>query len=326
MIISRTPLRMSFVGGGSDLPAFYRAEEAGAVLSTAIDRYVYISVNPKFGGGIRLAYSQTEEVSQLDQIQHRLFKSVFETLGIDGGVEVTTTADIPSRGTGLGSSSSFTVGLLAVMSRYLGQDADARSLAELACHVEMERCGEPIGKQDQYAAAFGGMNLFEFLPDETVRVSPVVLPTIVQDRLQSELLVFYTGKTRSASSILAAQSLEVERGQDARLALRRMVELTYELRNALRSGDAEAMGPILDEGWRLKRSLSTRISDQDIDAWYDSAMGAGATGGKLLGAGAGGFLMFFAPVERHADIAKAVGLPRIMINFAPEGAKIVYTD
>ncbi len=323
MIISRTPLRMSFVGGGSDLPVFYR-EEPGAVLSTAIDKFVYVSVNPKFGGGIRLAYSQTEEVDRLDQIQHRLFRAAFETLGIEGGVEVTTTADIPSRGTGLGSSSTFTVGLLKVMSAYAGGDLSAARLAKLACEVEIERCREPIGKQDQYAAAFGGMNLFEFMPDDTVRVSPIIMNSEVRDRLQGELLVFYTGKTRTASSILVAQSRAVADDVGARRTLRRMVEMTYQMRDDLSSGRLDAVGAILDEGWSLKKTLSQGISDRDIDAWYDAAMKAGASGGKLLGAGAGGFLMFLAPPDRHEDIARAVKLPRMKVGFSFEGAKIVY--
>jgi len=323
VIISRTPLRMSFVGGGSDLPAFYR-EEPGAVLSTAIDKFVYVSVNPKFGGGIRLAYSQTEEVERLEQIQHRLFRATFETLGIEGGVEVTTTADIPSRGTGLGSSSTFTVGLLKVMSAYGGRDLSADLLAKLACEVEIDRCGEPIGKQDQYAAAFGGMNLFEFMPDETVRVSPVVMSAQVRARMEAELLVFYTGKTRSASSILVAQSQAVIDSTDARRALRRMVELAYQMCDDLSEGRTDAIGPILNEGWSLKKTLAHGISDPDIDCWYDAGMKAGASGGKLLGAGAGGFLVFFAPVDRHEAIARAVQLPRMKVGFSAEGAKIVY--
>lgn len=323
MIISRTPLRMSFVGGGSDLSAFYR-EEPGAVLSTAIDKFVYVSVNPKFGGGIRLAYSQTEEVERLEQIQHRLFRATFETLGIDGGVEVTTTADIPSKGTGLGSSSTFTVGLLKVMTAYCGRDLPADLLANLACEVEIDRCGEPIGKQDQYAAAFGGMNLFEFMPDETVRVSPVVMSAQVRARMEAELLVFYTGKTRSASSILVAQSQAVNDSADARRALRRMVKLAYQMFDELSEGRIDAIGPVLNEGWSLKRTLARGISDPDIDAWYDAGMKAGASGGKLLGAGAGGFLMFFAPVDRHEAIARAVQLPRMQVCFSAEGTKIVY--
>jgi len=314
---------MSFVGGGSDLSAFYR-EEPGAVLSTAIDKFVYVSVNPKFGGGIRLAYSQTEEVERLEQIQHRLFRATFETLGIDGGVEVTTTADIPSKGTGLGSSSTFTVGLLKVMTAYCGRDLPADLLANLACEVEIDRCGEPIGKQDQYAAAFGGMNLFEFMPDETVRVSPVVMSAQVRARMEAELLVFYTGKTRSASSILVAQSQAVNDSADARRALRRMVKLAYQMFDELSEGRIDAIGPVLNEGWSLKRTLARGISDPDIDAWYDAGMKAGASGGKLLGAGAGGFLMFFAPVDRHEAIARAVQLPRMQVCFSAEGTKIVY--
>lgn len=323
MIISQTPLRMSFVGGGSDLEAFYR-DEVGAVLSTAIDKYVYVSVNPKFDGGIRLAYSRTEEVERLDQVEHRLFRAAFETLGIKGGVEVTTTADIPSRGTGLGSSSSFTVGLLKAMYAYLGRSISAARVAEIACHVEINRCGEPIGKQDQYAAAFGGVNLIEFLPDGTVRVDPVIMTAKTRRCFQQELMVFYTGRTRSASDILRGQSEAVIDNAQVRRALRRMVRLAYIMRDELSAGNLDAVGEILKENWALKKSLATGISDPEIDAWHDAALLAGAHGGKLLGAGAGGFLMVKAPLERHGDIRRAVGLRQVPVSFVSGGSRILF--
>lgn len=325
MIISQTPLRMSFVGGGSDLPSFYR-RHGGAVLSTAIDKYVYISANPKFDGGIRLAYSQTEEVERLDLIQHRLFRAAFETLGIKGGVEVTTTADIPSRGTGLGSSSTFTVGLLNVMSAYLGRTATPEELAEMACHIEIEKCGEPIGKQDQYAAAYGGLNLIVFNPDDTVDVRPVNLAAGVQEALQRRLLIFYTGVNRSASAILKSQNEAVANQGTTRANLRRMVELAYQLRDELEAGRLESFGDILKENWALKKQLSEGISNPSIEAWHDAGVAAGAGGGKLLGAGAGGFLMFYAKPERHAAIARAVGLRQVKFGFARHGARILFPN
>lgn len=323
MIVARTPLRMSFVGGGSDLPSFYR-RNGGAVLSTTIDKYVYVSVNPKFDGGIRLAYSQTEEVDARDQIQHRLFKAAFEMLDISGGVEMTTTADIPSRGTGLGSSSSFTVGLLHVLNAYLGRHVSAEDLASKACEIEIERCGEPIGKQDQYAAAYGGMNLIVFNPDDSVQVEPVFTSAVLRAELQSQLIIFYTGETRRASGILSRQNMEVESSPDVRKRLSRMVELAYIMRNDLGQGCLESFGEILRENWSLKKALADGISNEAIEEWHDAGISAGAAGGKLLGAGAGGFLMFFAPVERHRAIADALGLRRVKFKFDPVGSRILF--
>lgn len=323
MIISQTPLRMSFVGGGSDLPSYYR-RHGGAVLSTAIDKYVYVSANPKFDGGIRLAYSRTEEVERLDQIQHRLFRAAFEVLEIAGGVEVTTTADIPSRGTGLGSSSTFTVGLLKVMSAYLGRTVTADWLAEMASHIEIERCAEPIGKQDQYAAAHGGMNLIVFNPDDTVEVRPVTIDRQVEAELQRRLVILYTGGDRSASAILRLQNEAVETRSDARRSLGRMVELAFNLQQELQAGRLDSFGEILRENWSLKKALSQGISNPQIEAWHEAAVGAGAEGGKLLGAGAGGFLMFYADPSRHDQITEATGLRRIEFGFEHAGSRILF--
>jgi D-glycero-alpha-D-manno-heptose-7-phosphate kinase len=323
MIISRAPLRMSFVGGGSDLPSFYR-KHGGAVLSTAIDKYVYVSVNRKFDSGIRLAYSRVEEVERLDQIEHPLLRATFELLGADGGVEVTTTADIPSRGTGLGSSSSFTVGLIHAMEAYLGRHASAPDLAERACHIEIDLCGEPIGKQDQYAAAFGGFNVIEFHPDDSVAVVPVIMPHERRALLEERTLVFYTGITRSASAILLEQNRSVATEADKQATMKRMVELVPIARDALIGGDLDGFGGILHENWMLKRTLAGGISSGFIDDAYEAAMKAGAIGGKLLGAGAGGFMMFYAPVERHAEIEKAVGLRRCTFRFDPLGSRILF--
>jgi D-glycero-alpha-D-manno-heptose-7-phosphate kinase len=323
MIISQTPLRMSFVGGGSDLPSFYR-RWGGAVLSTAIDKYVYVSVNRKFDGGIRLAYSRTEEVTRRDQIEHRLFKAAFEALEIEGGIEIATMADIPSQGSGLGSSSSFTVGVVQAVAAYLGRHVSAADLARQACEIEIERCQEPIGKQDQYAAAFGGLNLIEFNPDDSVNVLPVILRAGTRARLQDELLVFYTGGVRSASAILKAQSEAADTEPAVQGSLKRMVELAYVLRDELSGGNVEGVGEILRENWSLKKRLAAGITNPEIEAWHDAAISAGATGGKLLGAGAGGFLMFHAPLDRHDAVEKAVGLRRVRMKFEPLGARIPF--
>lgn len=323
MIISRTPLRMSFVGGGSDLPAFYR-KYGGAVLSTAINKYVYVSVNKKFDGGIRLAYSKVEEVDRLDQVEHRLVRAAFEMLGLEGGVEVTTTADIPARGTGLGSSSSFTVGLIQAVSAYQGRHTSADDLGCRSCEVEIDRCGEPIGKQDQYAAAFGGLNLIEFKENDDVQVTPIIMKRDDRDMIEKRIIVFYTGITRSASGILRQQSDEAESDSGKQAVLRRMVELTYHLRDEFARGQIDSLGEILHENWMLKKSLTQSISTVQIDDWYNAAIQAGALGGKLLGAGAGGFLMFYAPIDRHEAIARAVGLQKIDFGFEPLGSRILF--
>lgn len=314
---------MSFVGGGSDLPSFYR-RFGGAVLSTAIDKYVYVSVNRKFDGGIRLAYSKVEEVETLEQIEHRLVRATFEMLDLDGGVEITTTADIPSKGTGLGSSSSFTVGLIQAVRAYQGHHASAEELGLRSCEVELDRCGEPIGKQDQYAAAFGGINLIEFHPDDTVQVTPIIMKVTDRRKIEERIIVFYTGITRSASGILKNQSEQTQHDENKQSVLKRMVELAYQLREECAQGNLDSFGNILHENWMLKKSLSNDISSNQIDNWYDEGIKAGAQGGKLLGAGSGGFLMFYAPVDRHEAIARAVGLKQVNFNFEPLGSRILF--
>ncbi|MCU4181160.1 GHMP kinase [Bosea sp. BH3] len=324
MIISRTPLRMSFVGGGSDLPSFYR-RHGGAVLSTAIDKYIYVNINKKFDGGIRLAYSKTEEVESVGEIEHKLVKACFEMLNVGGGVEITTIADIPSRGTGLGSSSSFTVGLLNAVNAYLGRHVSAEDLGRLSCEIEIDRCGEPIGKQDQYAAAFGGFNLIEFKADDSVLVSPVVLPAGAREEIERRTIVFYTGMTRSASGILKQQSEEVVSDSAKRGALIRMVELAYIMREELQRGHLDSFGDILHDNWNLKRTLTAGVSTSAIDDWYEAGRAAGALGGKILGAGSGGFLMFYAPEERHLAIEQALSdLRRVTFRFDPLGSRIIF--
>jgi D-glycero-alpha-D-manno-heptose-7-phosphate kinase len=325
MIISRTPLRMSFVGGGSDLPSFYRTNGRGAVLSTTIDKFVYVTINKKFDEGIRVAYSKTEEVRSLAEIQHKLVRAVFEMMNVSGGVEITTVADIPSHGTGLGSSSSFAVGLINALAAYLGRHVTCEDLGRLSCEAEIERCLAPIGKQDQYAAAFGGFNLIEFDPDESVRVSPVIISRELRETLERRIIGFYTGTTRSASDILRRQDAAVTADRDKQRSLRRLVSLVYELRDELGRGELDSFGHILDENWRIKKSLSPDISNGQIDDWYDSALKAGALGGKILGAGAGGFLIFYAPESKHDSIASALsGLRRVTFKFEPRGSQIIF--
>lgn len=326
MIISRTPLRMSFAGGGSDLPAYYR-EFGGAVVSSAINQYVYVNVNKKFDDGIRVGYSKNEEVNSVAQIQHPLVRGALEYLKIPGGVEITTIADIPSSGTGLGSSSSFTVGLLHALQEYRHQKMSSQELARDACHIEIDICREPIGKQDQYAAAFGGLNYIEFLADESVKVSPIDCAEKTLKNLQNNLLVLYTGKTRSASSLLQEQSDQMIRSEQKRKVMHQMVGLAHDLKSHLEANHVEAVGEILHAGWMLKKSLVSGISEDEIDRWYEAGLAAGAQGGKILGAGAGGFLLFYAPQERHQHIIEALPMLRsVPMAFEACGSQIIFNE
>ena len=289
MIVSKTPLRMSFVGGGSDLPAFYR-EEVGAVLSTSIDKYMYVCVNKKFDGRIRISYTRTEDVEHRKQVEHPLVREALDLVGIDGGIEIASMADIPSKGSGLGSSSTFTVGLLNALYAYRNQFVSKENLARQSCEIEIDRCGEPIGKQDQYAAAYGGLNLIRFHPDDSVSVDPVICKPSLLHNMEDSTLVFFTGRTRSASAVLANQSAAMQT-TDRRALMRRMVQLAFEMKEQLESGTLDHFGDLLDENWRLKAQLTAGISDPQIDAWYTKGMANGALGGKLLGAGNGGFII-----------------------------------
>lgn len=323
MIISQTPLRMSFTGGGSDIPSYYR-QFGGAVISTAISKYVYVTINKKFDSGVRVAYSKNEEVSVVQEIEHRLVRTSMEYLGLNGGVEITTIADIP-KGTGLGSSSSFTVGLLHALNAFMGRYISNEQLSMDSCHIEIDRCGEPIGKQDQYAAAYGGFNLIKFNPNDSVVVTPIICHRETIQHIERSILVFYTGISRSASSLLRQQSIEVNGQLQKKKTIQRMVELTYSLAEELQRNNANVLGEILHENWMLKKSLTNGISNCDIDHWYETACRAGAIGGKLLGAGAGGFLMIYAPVESHEAIKHALHVLRpIPIRFEPLGSRIIF--
>ena len=314
---------MSFVGGGSDMASFYR-EEQGAVLSTSVDKYMYIAVNKKFDGSIRLSYSRTEEVKEIMQLEHPLVREALNLVGINGGIEIASMADIPSKGSGLGSSSSYTVGLLNALYAFKNQYASKDRLAIEACDIEINRCGESIGKQDQYAAAFGGLNLIRFNPDESVSVDPIICAPEIIKKIEESTLVFFTGRTRSASAVLQSQS-EAMKIENRRILMRRMVELAFELKRELESGDVDNFGSILNENWRLKSQLTSGITDPQIDEWYRQGIQAGAEGGKLLGAGNGGFMMFFAPPQNHQRIKDALGgLRPIKFGFDRTGAQIVF--
>lgn len=315
---------MSFLGGGTDLPSFYR-KHGGLVISTTIDKYVFVAINRKFDDRIRVSYSVTEIVDAVEELKHPLVRTALEMRNIKNGVEITSIADIPSGGTGLGSSSSFTVCLLQVISAYKGEFCSPEALAEQASHIEIDLCGEPIGKQDQYAAAFGGLNLIEFRPDDTVAVTPVICKPEHLGTFESQVLCFYTGRTRSASNILREQS---DLSRDSRSVIESLIAmkgLAKDFARSLYDGDMEAMGGALHDGWMLKRNLTSGISDSMIDHYYEAARKEGAYGGKVLGAGGGGFLMIQAPVDRHEAIVRALSdLKLVSLPFSTEGARIIF--
>jgi len=324
VIISQTPLRVSFLGGGSDLPSFFR-RNGGAVLSVGIDQSVYVTVSRKFDNALRVSYSRTEEVDHASQVEHPLVREALALLEIGGGPEITSVADIPARGTGLGSSSSFTVGLLNALHAFCGCHATADKLAEESCHVEIDRRGEPIGKQDQYAAAFGGFNFIRFHANDTVEVTKMVCAQSLVTELQSRLLFFYTGITRSASSLLQQQSLSVAKPGAKSDATSHLVKLAEQAFSELCSGKLDSLGAMLHEAWQTKKQIADGISNGVIDQAYQAAMRSGAEGGKLLGAGGGGFLMFLAPVERHNCIRKALqSMREVHFKFVPYGSRIIF--
>ena len=315
---------MSFVGGGSDLPSFY-TRHAGAVVSTTVDKYIYVTVNPKFDEAIRVSYSKTEEVDTVDEIEHNIVREALKMLNIRGGIEITSVADIPAKGTGLGSSSAFTVGLLHALHAYNRNASSADRLAREASQLELEVLKEPIGKQDQYASAFGGLSFIRFNSDGTVFVDPIICRRETVERLDQNLIVFFTGIHRSASKILKAQDEIIATDLAKQDTLKKMVQFAYDLKSELENNQLHSVGEILHENWVLKKSMTDQVSTDQIDEWYNRARSAGAVGGKLLGAGGGGFLMFYAPQENHESIKKALSeLRSVPFRFEPQGSKIIF--
>ncbi len=323
MIISRTPLRISFVGGGTDIKEFYKKHK-GSVLSTSINKYVYVMAHPFFNSNqILLKYSRTEMVNSVNEINHPIFREVLKFLNIEGGLELTTNADVPT-GTGLGSSSSFTVGLLNCLYTYMGRHVSKEKLAREACYIEIGVLKEPIGKQDQYISAYGNIKYMEFLSNEAVSVSPIVMSENCKKELNDNLVMFYTGATRAASAILKNQMNNMKNKFQI---LIKMAELAEELKIRLNKNDLNSFGDILNRGWELKKKLSQNITNSFIDKYYQKAIKSGALGGKLLGAGGGGFLLFYAEKEKHKKIRKALSnLVELPFRFDYEGSKIIYFE
>lgn len=325
MIITKTPFRISFVGGGSDLEAFY-GRSKGAVLSTSINKYMYISSHAYFEEDkLRVKYSQTETVGAVAELKHPILRTALNMFNINGGLEVSSIADIPS-GTGMGSSSSFTVGLLHNLHAHTHKYVSKQQLAQEACKLEIEMLKEPIGKQDQYAAAFGGLNVIEFHPNGDVSVDPVYLSSDIYHQLESSLCLYYIGNQRSASSILTEQRKNTG-SEDKFRMLQRMVDLVYELRKALMAGNLDDFGTLMHENWLMKQELASGITNPLIGELYETAMKHGATGGKLLGAGGGGFMLFFCPPEKQDQLDQALSsVRRFPFKFEKDGSKLIHYD
>jgi D-glycero-alpha-D-manno-heptose-7-phosphate kinase len=323
MIISRTPFRISFVGGGSDMSTFYE-KHRGAVLSTSINKYMYISSHKFFNREqIQVKYSRTETVNRLDDLEHPLLRETLRKTGILGGIEISSIADIPA-GTGMGSSSSFTVGLLHNLYAINRQYVTHEHLAREACEIEIDILKEPIGKQDQYAAAFGGLNILYFNGDGSVQVEPLYIEQKTYDALEENLIMFYTGNQRKASNILAEQKQNAATTSKTEI-LKQMVALVEELRTALFGGNLADFGRLLHENWMLKQRLASKISNTEINDIYDMALKHGATGGKLLGAGGGGFMLFYCEKEKQDRLKKALlKYETFDFKFERDGSKIIY--
>jgi len=320
MIISRTPFRLSLAGGGSDLRSYYQTGY-GQVVSTAVNKYMYITVNKRFDKTLRVSYNKTEIVDHTEELRHPIVKSALKKLGIEHGVEIVSMADIPA-GTGLGSSSSFTVGLLNALYAYKGVFVSAERLAREACEIEIEDLGEPIGKQDQYIAAYGGFQKIRFNADETVFVNPIICTNGVKRELDKYIMAFYTGQTRSASKILKQHH---EPSQDREERMTKIRDFSDDVSRILTEGNnLNRVGQLLDEGWQLKRGVASGTTTGVIDELYGKAKDAGALGGKIAGAGGGGFMFMFVEPHNQDSVREALGLKEMKFQFEPQGSKIIY--
>jgi D-glycero-alpha-D-manno-heptose-7-phosphate kinase len=324
MIITRSPLRISLGGGGTDLPSYYR-KHSGFLIAAAIDKYVYITLHQTFVQELIVKYSKLERVRNVDEVQHPIIREALRLVGIEGPyLELTSMADIPA-GTGLGSSGSFTTALLKALHTYKKNLVHPRELAEQACHIEIDLLGEPIGKQDQYIAAYGGLTCFQFLPNDHVEVWPLKIDTETLYNLEDNLLLFFTGYSRAASSILKEQD-EKSRQRDQSMVdnLHFIKELGYQSKEALEAGDLRRFAELMNVHWEYKKQRSGAMSNREIDRWYQLAMENGALGGKLIGAGGGGFLMFYAEEKTRLRHAMAhTGLREVRFRFDFEGTKVV---
>lgn len=322
MIITRTPFRVSFAGGGSDLREFYTKNSYGAVVSAAIDKYMYIVIHPYFHDKIRLKYSKTEDVENIDEIQHPIVRECLRKVEIERGIEIASFADAPA-GTGLGSSSAFTVGLLNSLYAYKGKVVSKERLAEEACEIEIDILKEPIGKQDQYASAYGNINYIMFNRDETVNILSILLTESTRKKLEDRLCLYYTGGNRKAGDILSEQKNNLSIDEKFR-NLKKMVAIADDLMAALQRDDVDSIGDLLHKGWLYKKELANGISNEGIDTLYSKALKYGAIGGKLLGAGGTGFLLLYS--KDHEKLQKHLQCKTLSFNIDREGTKIIFYE
>ncbi len=326
MIISKTPFRMSFAGGGSDLKTYYQ-HGYGSVVSTTLNKYIYITVNKRFTDSIRVGYSKIEEVKNVECIEHNLVREALKLLGItERGIDIVYMSDLlpAHEGSGLGGSSSLLVGTLNALHAYKGENVSAETLAREACKIEIDILGHPIGKQDQYAAAYGGFNHIQFNSDESVFVNPVIFRKEVIEELNNRLLLFYTGINTRSDTILTEQRRKTK---DNLNILNKMVELSEELLEELKSGNIKRFGEILHKGWIYKQKLASNITNPIINSYYEKARKAGAIGGKILGSGGGGFLLIYCEEKNQNNVRKALSnLKELSFKFEPEGSKIIYVN
>ena len=321
MVMTKAPLRITFVGGGTDLPFYYENREFGAVVSAAINKYIYVTVNKKFDDKIRVSYSKTEIVDEIDQIQHPTVREALRLLNITKGIEIVSISDIPSNGTGLGSSSTFLVSLLHALHSYKGELVDSETLAREAVSIEREILKEPGGKQDQYAAAYGNLNLMKFYRNGNVNLMPATSRAEKINRIEDSLMLFYTGKGRSSSGIHSDQVINSEVNMEAYDEMKALTEPTF---RAINNGDVESLGRLVHDNWVLKKKLSKKISDDWIDRIYHRALELGAIGGKIVGAGGDGFILIIADPSKHEPLLKGLGLEMTGFKFTHSGSRVIF--
>ena len=324
IIVSRAPVRISLGGGGTDLESYY-SKFGGFLIAGAIDKYVHVCANRRFHRSIRLSYSQTEIVDRVEDIKHKIFREALSMTAVDGGIELVSIADVPAN-CGLGTSSSFTVALLNALYTYKRDFVTQKQLADKACELEIERLGEPIGKQDQYISAFGGLTCLTFEKNGTIRIEPLKISAEHARELENNILLFYTGIERSASDILSEQNERSKKNEPPVLdVLHKIKDIGLKTRHVFESGDLDKFGDLLDEHWKIKKNLSDKVSNQFIDKCYDTALKNGALGGKIMGAGGGGFFLFYCSEKKGKLMSamKAAGLQHMPFRFDHEGAKIL---
>lgn len=321
MIIVQTPLRISFFGGGTDFPSYYM-EEGGCVLSSAIDKYIFITVKSRFDEKLRIGWTRTEMVDSVDQVQHELIREALSLTGVSKGIEVTTMGDIPSEGSGLGSSSTVTVGTLQALYTYLGEIVSKERLAKEACEIEIEKLRKPIGIQDQYIAAYGNLRFFEFCADGQVKTEKVPVSADLRREFNDRFLLFFTGISRRADSVLTEQKGNIK---DRLSVLREIKQIAYQAKSELQGGQFDSFGSLMHRTWELKKRMAGPISNGVIDEIYNAARNAGAVGGKITGAGGGGFILLYAPHEKHRAIRAALSkLQELPFQLESDGSKVIF--